>query len=121
MQKISNSINLPKGVTMAAAALHIVMAFVSALSKTPVNEMGFFSVLLGILSLAAVVLSSMARPFLGSLAAVAVILIPGMLVGALTSMVLYGFLAGLVLGPLAYFAYLINYILANYSFIIIYL
>ena len=86
-----------------ATLFNVFLSAVSALSKTPVNEMGILSVILAVLCIAAMITTSRYVPFLGPLVAAIIIYLPGAFIGALIKVVLLYGIAVVIATPFIYF------------------
>ena len=111
--------NIPKFLkwtTIAAAGLHIILSFVAALQNCTLRELGFFFVVMGILALVSVVWAAFVHPLL-MLEVLLGILIPGMLMGFLTTVILRATIVMLFVAPLNFFAMMWEYVITHYIFI----
>lgn len=99
--------------TFGATGLHVILSFVAALQNCTLRELGFFFTVMGVLAFVSVVGVAFVHPLL-VVGVLVLIMIPGMLMGYLTTIILRGSITMLFIAPLEFLYLTYDYFITHY-------
>ena len=115
---LEKRLGILKITTFGATGLHIILSFVAALQNRTLRELGFFFTVMGVLAFISVVGAAFIHPLLVA-GVLALIMIPGMLMGFLTTIILRGFIIMIFVAPLEFLYLLYEYFITHYTIFIL--